>query len=262
MTNKECRQSERLSFHTGPGRYMLRLGKIIIAALALALLPIVSAVANQFFVIDSTSPNFLTGAIIDGAKPVSIAEGERVTLVTEDGNTRTIRGPFNGALEGDQGKGEKKSGLIKTLAKFVESDRVRSKPGAVRGGTTATLDDPFLLPIGIGGRFCVRDGSVTLWRPDASEDKTLIVKQFGGQANRVKIVWPAGDNQIAWPAGAPLKDGKKYAIRLRGGASARQIHVVLLNGGAPTTAHEIARLADHECFRQARSLLQTLLPGD
>jgi hypothetical protein len=241
---------------------MLGLVGIIGTALGLALLPIASAVAAQFVVIDSTSPNFLTGAIIDGAKPVSIAEGKRVTLVLEDGNTRTIRGPFNGALEDKQEARAKNSRMIQTLAKFIKSDQSRTIGAVVRGETTAALEEPFLLPIGVGGRFCVRHGSVTLWRPNASEAQTLIVKEFGGQADVMRISWPAGDDQIAWPARLPPQDGKTYVLGLRGGARARQIHVVLLNGGAPTTAHEIARLADHKCFRQARSLLQTLLPGD
>ena len=241
---------------------MLGLVGIIGTALGLALLPIASAVAAQFVVIDSTSPNFLTGAIIDGAKPVSIAEGKRVTLVLEDGNTRTIRGPFNGALEDKQEARAKNSRMIQTLAKFIKSDQSRTIGAVVRGETTAALEEPFLLPIGVGGRFCVRHGSVTLWRPNASEAQTLIVKEFGGQADVMRIPWPAGDDQIAWPARLPPQDGKTYVLGLRGGARARQIHVVLLNGGAPTTAHEIARLADHKCFRQARSLLQTLLPGD
>jgi hypothetical protein len=241
---------------------MLRLGRSIVAALALALLPIASAVAAQFVVIDSTSPDLPAGAIVEGTRLVSIAEGERVTLVLEDGNTRTIRGPFNGALEDKQEARPKNSGMIQTLAKFIGSDHVRSKPAVVRGETTAALDEPFLLPIDVGGRFCVRHGSVTLWRTDALEAQILIVKEFGGQADVMRIPWPAGDNQIAWPDQLPPQDGKTYVLGLRGGARARQIHVVLLEGGVPTTAHEIARLADHECFRQARSMLQTLLPGD
>jgi hypothetical protein len=244
------------------GSYMLGLVGIIGTALGLALLPIVSAVAAQFVVIDSTSPNLPAGAIVEGTRLVSIAEGERVTLVPEDGNTRTIRGPFNGALEDKQEARAKNSGMIQTLAKFVALDQGRTIGAVVRGETTAALDEPFLLPIDVGGRFCVRHGSVTLWRPNASEAQTLIVKEFGGQADLMRTPWPAGDDQIAWPAGVALKDGKTYVLGLRGGARARQIHVVLLNGGAPTTAHEIARLADHECFRQARSLLQTLLPRD
>ena len=75
---------------------MLGLVGIIGAALGLALLPIASAVAAQFVVIDSTSPGLPAGAIVEGTRLVSIAEGERVTLVPEDGNTRTIRGPFLG----------------------------------------------------------------------------------------------------------------------------------------------------------------------
>ena len=145
---------------------MLRLGRSIVAALALALLSIASAVAAQFVVIYSTSPDLPAGAIVEGTRLVSIAEGERVTLVPEDGNTRIIRGPFNGALEDKQEARAKNSGMIQILAKFVASDQSRTIAAVVRGETTAALEEPFLLPIGVGGRFCVRHGSVTLCSGD------------------------------------------------------------------------------------------------
>ncbi|MEE8141224.1 MAG: hypothetical protein V3T66_09980, partial [Alphaproteobacteria bacterium] len=54
------------------------------------------AFAGQLIVIDSTAPDLVRGQILDGSKPLGLAAGTRVTLVAEDGQVTTLKGPFSG----------------------------------------------------------------------------------------------------------------------------------------------------------------------
>jgi hypothetical protein len=237
------------------------LARIISVALGLALLPIASVVAAQFVVIDSTSPSYVAGTIIDDVKTLSIHANERITVVAEDGKTRTIEGPFEGVVDSDTGGTAGGRGLIQTLSKLVVADQSRSRIGAVRGVVAAPVpDDIFLVRVDYSGQVCLAGSAAMLWRPNAAYSGILLIREIGGENRKTEVNWPAGARQLAWPQELQPQEAMSYLLRFRDSTRrATRINVAFVDRAAPTTAHQIAILAEKKCLQQAGQLLKELV---
>ena len=56
-----------------------------------------SSQAGDLVVIASTDPSLEVGVVIDGSRPISVAANISVVLVSSDGRTIKLSGPYNGA---------------------------------------------------------------------------------------------------------------------------------------------------------------------
>lgn len=65
---------------------------------ALACLAAVPAAAGDLYVVDSTAAALPVGAFAAETQTITLAAGETVTLIAEDGSTRVISGPFTGKV--------------------------------------------------------------------------------------------------------------------------------------------------------------------
>ncbi|MFQ5756022.1 MAG: hypothetical protein ACE5H7_07985 [Acidiferrobacterales bacterium] len=211
--------------------------------------------AAQLVVIASNAPALKAGAIVDGAASITLSPGVTVTLISPEGKTIKLKGPYKGTPE--PLPSGKTNNLLSSLSRIVtgppENDPslavFRAAPGAARPGVWA-------INVGRSGVYCVRpDEPVTLWRAHAGKKVVLTVKQVGGQQRETRTEWSQGKRTMIWPAELPLADGVTYLARPIGGYRWANLTILLVPTELPTQAHRAAWMAENGCARQARILV-------
>ncbi len=221
--------------------------------------------AGQVVVIDSTAPDLVRGQILDGSKPLRLAAGTRVTLVAEDGQVTTLKGPFSGVPWAGPGVPVGGS-LIRSLLTLVTGPSSDSSVLAVTRGR-ADPADAWAVNLARSVNVCVRAGGTLVLRKKKSRSAKILTIKAVPDGAETSVAWPAGSDRIGWPKGLALKDRDRYLARIAStkglaGMSGRTVEatlvVHLVPGGLPSDAHRAAWMAEIGCMGQARTLLAGL----
>ena len=173
--------------------------KLKTLATAVVLLAAVqAATAVPLVVMEARGTNLKQGSAIDSDTPITLKEGERLTLIGANGSYVTLRGPFSDV--------PMKTSLPQTdskqnLAALVASREARtSSVGVVRAGAeVAQLPEPWLIDVARSGRRCLKANvPPVLWREDSSEAETVAVYP-GDRSWRVDLEWGAGKDRLQLP---------------------------------------------------------------
>src|SRR5476651_1229908 len=116
------------------------------------------------------------GTTLDSTKPLTLKQGQHVTLISETGSTLKLDGPYNQppvAAGGSAGVG-----INQTLAALVTQRQARAGEfGVTRGTVLADLPEPWVLDATHSGNVCVMEtGTPVFWRPDAKADVAISVR--------------------------------------------------------------------------------------
>jgi hypothetical protein len=106
-----------------------------------------AAAAAEIVVIESNSPRFMAGQLLDDSAPIELAAGQSLLIVTEDGRALRLDGPYAGPAVGaapDAGA------VRRAVERLVNADEPRvGGVGAVRGDESGasvdTRPDPWLV---------------------------------------------------------------------------------------------------------------------
>ena len=208
--------------------------------------------AADLVVLESRGANLRPGQIVDSTKPLSLKQGQHVTLISPTGVTLKLDGPYDKPPGGDQARG---TAVANTLALLVTQRQTRvGEVGTTRGAAPNNLPDPWLMDASRAGKVCLREGSpAVLWRPESKQEATLAVAP-ADHSWKTEARWPAGSDRITVPAPAVIRGGATYLVSLNGAQSAMKVESV------PTSlANDSVRaawLAGKDCEAQARALLR------
>ena len=226
----------------------------VIATFAIAV-QVTSGAGAELVVVASTAPGFAPGTIVDGAQILVLPAGASVTLVSADGGTMMLRGPFADAPGGGSGDGK----IVQIIADFLNPERTTTGIATVReiGGNIPV--DPYVIAIGRSGAHCVpSDRPLRIWRAAADNATSVTIQRIGnGAEQKVAIPWQAGAATLAWPAELPPTDGSTFFIRLRSATTGTKV-TLLVFPMLPTEAHRVAWMIEYGCIRQAKQLISTL----
>lgn len=183
-------------------------------ALVLALSS-VPAMAAPLIVVDARGGGLKVGQRIDSSRPITLKQGERVTLIAPDGKTLTLRGSYSGAptILGGTASDPKQA-----LAALIATRNARtSSIGVVRGATEAApLPEPWLIDISRPGERCLRVGEQPVWwRPEAAAAQKFTILPID-QSWRADFEWSAGEQSIAAPPLAKYQGQTGFVIRMNG----------------------------------------------
>ncbi len=156
------------------------------------------AIASTLIVIDARAPGLKAGQKIDSTKPITLKEGERVTLIGPDGKSITLRGKFSGL---PLGNAPTASDPRRALAALINTRNARtSSVGVVRGATdAAALPDPWLVDISRAGERCIKEGSkVIWWRPESTTAQKFTVLPVD-RSWQADFEWNPGEDMIVAP---------------------------------------------------------------
>ena len=126
------------------------------AALALLAATTSAARAGELVVIASTDSEIGVGSVLDGARAIQLADGNSVTLVSSDGRTLKLRGPYLGRPDPLPDTGS--SGLLDALSDIVKpTENDVSTAGIMRSSLYAPKQ-PWVIDSGQSGAHCVLPG--------------------------------------------------------------------------------------------------------
>jgi hypothetical protein len=225
-------------------------------ALVLSFLGMPSAApAADLVVIEARGIDLHPGDVIDGARTLPLKEGQHVTLVSANGATFTLHGPYNaapGAVE-DGGDSELTMGLRVLVTQTVR----RNEQGVTRTGVPrVVLPAPWLLNVSRNGIVCLRPGErPVFWRERTDRASSLAVTA-GDRTWRAEATWPVGSDQLLVPSTLPITGGKTYRVRLDD--SDTVVAVKFVPKTLTTPEMQVAWLAETGCDPQAEALYKTL----
>ena len=240
-----------------------------VCAVLLAICLPSTTLAVELVVIESTSPDYSVGEILEADVNIVLDENAEIVLIAEDGLVISLAGPHAGPPGRDETRGV--PGTLDALGQLVGyAETEAGDIGGVRGDATGEdflaqdIDDhrtsPWLLHSAITGPQCVRAGVAApeYWREQNDAEERLEVKRVTS-GETVSIVWQAGDNSVAWPDTLPLLANEMYLLRrgdqLRStNLLLREVPAAVGDGGVAL----VAFLAAKGCLSQARKEFEQL----
>ncbi len=215
----------------------------------------VAASASTLIVIDSRAAGLKAGQKIDSNTPITLKEGERVTVIGPDGKSITLRGKFAGL---PLGKTPTTSDPTRALAALISTRNARtSSVGVVRGATdAAALPDPWLIDISRAGERCLKAGGKPVWwRPDGSKAQKFTVLPVD-RSWIADFEWNAGETMMGVPDLATFDEQTIFVMRVEDQEFPVSINIV------PSDLENDLILAswmlEKGCTQQADALLKTV----
>jgi hypothetical protein len=155
----------------------------------------ISVRAEQLTVIDSRGYKAAPGSTIDSTKPITLKEGEKITLIRADGNTVTLKGPFSDLPMPAKASGGSGGSPLASLV--TSRDAKVNTVGAIRAGTTIQpIPKPWLMDVSYSGTRCWQDGMPPVfWRPDNKKLGTLSIAPID-KSYKLDLSWPKDESTL------------------------------------------------------------------
>ena len=246
-------------------RAMRTKGRPLVGALTI-LMCVYAGWANavELVVIASTNSSLKPGAILSGGESISLAADASVTLIASDGSRISLTGPFEGtpapAVAREDGA------LLESLSKLVQQgERSASLLAVLRGGVEDKPEgrpDLWGVHLTRSDRYCVPiNVRATLWWSKPIAGSVVTVRSKREPPISWTTTWPGKGRTVDWPSALPIEEDVEYVVFLDGFREA-EVTLVPMPAELATDAHRVAWMADHDCTRQARRILDELTAGD
>jgi hypothetical protein len=230
---------------------------IILAGLSLMVLALGGReiAASELVVIEAHGIRLAPGATVDGSQPLTLLDGQQVTLLSASGQTLRLAGPSDATPDSkvNPGASDQASAL---QALLTERQARTSEVGVVRGDTEVKLPDPWVVDVSHPGTSCVRAGAqVVLWRSDDLADTQVSIAP-ADRSWTVSGHWPAAADRLAMPANLPLRDHVSYVINV--GGKLAPVTVRLIPAAVSNDVMRAGWMGQVGCDTQANALLAML----
>jgi hypothetical protein len=230
---------------------------VIVRSIALGAIAAVllcgAANAAQFVVVEARGIGMKPGTVLDPSKPLSLKQGQHVTLISDSGVTLKLDGPYEKAPSVDGGKGVD---LASTLRGLVTERQARlTEVGTTRGKNAVKLPDAWVLDSSHGGTVCLLEGQAPVfWRPDSGPAIHFAVMP-ADRSWRADATWPAGTNRIAVSTPVVLHGDAAYFLSYNGTEQA--ITISTIPASLPNDRMRAAWMAEKGCEAQAEALVRS-----
>ena len=225
----------------------------LVSGLAVLALSSGAATAGELVVVESVGIHLDPGTSVDGSKPLSLLDGQTVTLLTASGQIVNLEGPSEAAPEAGL-KGGGSRDVQTAMAALITERHVRtSEVGVVRGASEVKLPDPWVVDVSHPGTSCVQAGKpVVLWRvQDLRETRVDFAPK--DRSWNVSGTWPASADRLSMPASMPLRDHWDYIVLL--GDRAAPVTVRLIPPAVNNDAMRAGYMIVAGCENQLNALL-------
>ncbi len=229
---------------------MLVVAGLTAAALAIG---VGAAVAADLIVVQSRGIRLAPGQSIDGTKPLTLLDGQQVTLLSSSGQIVKLEGPSQAAPD-SQVSNTAATGSNAVAALITERQARTSEVGIVRGEGDVKLPNPWVVDVTHPGTSCVQTGRpVVLWR-SSDLGETAVSIAPSDRSWSVSGRWPSGANELSMPANMPLHDQTSYDV-IVGGPARAPVTVRLIPASVENDAMRASWMAEVGCDNQANALL-------
>ena len=213
-----------------------------------------AAHAAQYVVVEARGVAMKPGTVLDPSKPLSLKQGQHVTLISDSGVTLKLDGPFDRAPSVENSKGVD---LASTLKGLVTERQARlTEVGTTRGKAGVTLPDPWLLDSSSGGNACLLEGQAPVfWRPDASGAIDFAIMP-ADRSWKAEATWPSGVDRLAVATPIVIRGDAAYFVSYNGTEVA--ITIDTIPAALPNDKMRAAWMAEKGCEAQAEALLRSV----
>lgn len=220
--------------------------------------------AADLVVIASDDPSIAAGTVIDGSGTIDVAAGASVVMVSSDGRTIRVSGPYSDAPDPTITNAD--SGLVDSLSRLITEQAGSPTTLAVfragSGKTPIGRADVWGIHIAHPGTYCLRpDRPAMLWWKAARSGAVVALSNAGDASRGARIRWPQSKRYTEWPDELTLSDDTVYVARFRSGDAGTQLTTLLMPELA-SDAHRAAWMAEHGCTRQALGALDAMVEGE
>jgi len=215
------------------------------------------AIAADVFVVDAKGIDLPLGQKLDGSKPLVLAVGQRVTLVSGDGRTIKLKGPTDAAPAPETENGG--NGVITSLKGLMQARQSDTTAAGIirQGNVSFTQPEPWLVEIQHTGDRCLMAGEkIVLWRGEAPVSPDHLEITPVDRSWAASAVWPAGSDRLALPGNLKLNNGQAYLIGLEASSINVTIHVI--PASVVSDAAKVAWMLEVGCDSQAKALIDAL----
>lgn len=209
--------------------------------------------ATQFVAIDSRVSGIEIGQILDSSDSISLAKGEYLKLISENGETLELTGPRSG-LPGEK-PSQGSSGLVATLSDMLK-DNAR-KPALAVFRSASVQEELWEIPIDISGTYCVESTKETFFSRRKKRYFEIWHIRDEATNNEIEILWEQGKSRARWPSALSFTHEQQLA-GISPNGDEFQLSLILFKQTVPTTPHLVAALHALGCELQARKLLNNL----
>ena len=226
---------------------------ISVLALAAAISGLASAaMAAELVVVEARGVGLKQGEVIDDAKPITLKDGQLLTLVAENGTILTLRGPYDQAPSGGGSGVDVGNALVALTTKNAQ----RNVAGVVRTGAEEVhLPSPWLVDVSHPGTTCLKQGERPVFWRTGNAGGTLTLMP-ADRSWRGQTPWPGGTSTLAAPNNFPIKDGRTYLADFGGKTVA--VTLTQLPPAVTNTRMQAAWMLEKGCVAQAEALLKTI----
>jgi hypothetical protein len=230
--------------------------RLIIGAFALSTIWPLGASATNLIIVEARGVAIRVGETIDSTKPLTLSQGQQLTLIAPNGTTLKIEGPYDEAPDAYPIRGVSLRDMIRALGNRTQSDPGGARVMGPMGPTPqiVILPDPWVLDVTQKNPVCLKDGSsAVLWRPNSGVGATLTVMPTD-RSWRLDSNWPAGLDRLTMPRQVPFHAEATYIVLLNGVEAALSVSRVpadLINDEV-----RVSWMAQKGCLSQVEALLR------
>jgi hypothetical protein len=226
-----------------------------IAVVLLTSCLVVSNAYAQFVVMDARGAAYKPGDKLAAGSSITLKEGERLSVISADGKSQVLRGPFSGTLGNAGGASQDPKLALNALLANREA-RVKSV-GVVRAGTASTkTPDPEAIDITRSGPRCLVDGRPPVfWRPDSKKAQPFVVFP-ADRSWRADFVWESGQDRMVFPDLSKFEGLTTLLVNID-----QQEHALSFSVVPSSLESDVVRAAwmlEKGCVQQADALLRAL----
>lgn len=229
----------------------------LLASLAMVFAATSGAAAGaELVVLEAHGIGFKFGEVLAEDTVLTLAAGQRVTLLAENGMVLKLRGPYRQELTAAvAGRGD--SDFSESLGALLAQKEARTREvGTVRASNAVKLPEPWLIDVERAGQFCVRDGApVVFWRAATQREATISVMPLD-RSWKITTTWPGGADRLTMPEGLLVQRRSTYLVDLEGNRAA--ITLSNIPSAVRNDAMRVGWMIEKGCDAQAEALLRTL----
>lgn len=214
--------------------------------------------AAKMVVMESRGSTLKIGESVESSVPLSLKEGERLTLIGPDGKTVTRRGPYSGPiLPPSAGTPDSKQALAVLIA---TRDARTSSIGVIRAGTDAVkIPTPWLVDVTRSGPRCLMEGELPiLWRPESAAQQPFVIFP-ADRSWRADFVWQANEQSLRMPPLARFQGVTNLLVNINQQEFAISFSIIPKTVDDPAVL--TAWMLEKGCVQQADALLRMISSG-
>lgn len=211
------------------------------------------AQAGPWLVIDADGTPLTPGTLLTEQQKVTLAEGARLTLLAEDGETLKLDGPYSGV----PGQKNTAGGDGKNLAAIASLLQGHSKPATALGvlrSSSRKTPPPGAVDVDRSGKQCLSRDPVVLWRGNATTQESMTLTDASGKM-LANLTWPMGEAELTVPTDY-FQDGQSYQIQHGSRKASWQVRKA--SRSMDNLVATAAWMAESGCQAQALAVLQEL----